>query len=278
MKIYILKLLLPATAIFLLAGCTENATNGPENTAQAPDIPPKSTFVMDFDAFPVEKQMLNKTGGTDKILSHQNWGWAVINVGVWNTFITVGLAVPVAAFAESFNHDPEPQSDGSWIWRYDVKAAGVTYTAKLQATTRADGIQWDMYISKENAYEDFKWYTGHSDFLRTAGTWTVYKDPRDPVQCLQIEWHRNPAQKTADIRYENITPGDPENGGYIFYGVTNDAPLDAFYNIYAKSKDNLVDIQWNLDDHNGQIRDPQHFKDADWHCWDVNLADIDCNQ
>ncbi|MBN2001140.1 hypothetical protein JW935_26595 [candidate division KSB1 bacterium] len=278
MKTNIFKLLIPLMAVILLVGCTKESTNGPENTAKAPQIPPQSTFIMDFEAFPSQQQVLLKSNGSEKILGHQNWGWAAINVGVWNTFITVGLVVPVAAFVESFNHEPELQADGSWTWSYQVRAAGVLHTAKLRAQVKTEGVLWEMYISKQNAYDEFLWYSGLSNYLRTSGTWTVYKNPDEPVPCLQIEWHRNPAQKTADIRYENITPDDPENGGYIYYGVTNQSPFDAFYTIYAKSKDNLVDIQWDLTDINGRIRDPNHFGDPDWYCWDETLSDVQCNQ
>ena len=55
---------------------------------------------------------------------------------------------------------------------------------------------------------------------------------------IGIEWHRDTEAGTADIKYTNIVPGGPENGGYIHFGVTGGYPHDAFYDIYNKGKEN----------------------------------------
>ncbi|RMG31932.1 MAG: hypothetical protein D6732_14145, partial [Methanobacteriota archaeon] len=216
----------------------------------------------------------------NKTLSHQNWGWAAINVAVWNSLLTITFAVPVAAFAESFNHEPEQQDDGSWVWSYNFQPpGGVLHTAELHATLLSDGVQWEMYITKQNVFDHFLWYSGISDFLGQHGTWTLFHDPTDPQPFIGIEWNRNPAQGTADIKYTNIIPNGPENGGYIFYGITNQFPYDAFYDIYHKSQDNHTNIEWNRTLKNGRVKDPLHFGDSAWHCWDIldhQLQDIPC--
>lgn len=112
--------------------------------------------------------------------------------------------------------------------------------------------------------------------MLTEGTWTLNRSPEDPEPFIGIEWERSPESDTGTIRYTNIVPGGPENGGYIFLGTTTDTPYDAFYDIYNKGKDNHTDIQWNRTTQAGQIRDPLHFEDEAWHCWDEELADVDC--
>ena len=75
----------------------------------------------------------------------------------------------------------------------------------------------------------------------------VNYSPDNSYPLLGILWHRNPEEATADIRYTNIVPGGAENGGYIYYGIRDNLPLDAFYDIYNKSQDNLITIQWSLE-------------------------------
>jgi hypothetical protein len=208
--------------------------------------------------------------------SRANWTWAAGNVAVWNFIITVGLAVPAAAFLEAFHHQPVRETDGTWVWSYNVEVAHALHLAELHGKATDDGIQWAMHVSKEDAYSDFIWYTGESNVGGTEGTWIVNYSPDNSYPLLGILWHRNPEEATADIRYTNIVPGGAENGGYIYYGIRDNLPLDAFYDIYNKSQDNLITIQWSLEAANGRVSDPIHFGDAGWHCWDENLDDTTC--
>jgi len=262
-----------SVCVYLTAACsgTEPEETGP------PDIPPLSTFVMDFSDFSLSNPppfSLDRAGWNAAVASYENWGWAVTNVAVWNIVLTVTLAVPVASFVESFNHEPVRQTDGTWVWSYDFRAAGVVYLAELHAKTENVGVQWDMYISKEDAYDDFHWYSGFSNIAATEGIWTINKNPDEPAPFLEIEWNRSPGDETADIKYTNITPGTFENGSYIFYGITGATPYDAFYNIFNTIQDNLTEIQWNRTTREGQVRDFLHFRDSYWHQWDSTLQDI----
>jgi len=78
----------------IISGCKKDE----EKTA--PAIPPASTFTMDFSGF----SNPGDTNSSREVTTYHNWGYAYLNVISWNTLITVGLAVPVAAFNESFNH------------------------------------------------------------------------------------------------------------------------------------------------------------------------------
>lgn len=260
------------------AGCNTNVQPAPDDE-QPPEIPPASTFVMDFSDF--------TAGGAPKLASDHvdpttlqalpggNWGWAALNAGVWNVIITVGLSVPVAAFLESFNHVPERQPDGSWVWSYDVNVGGIIHSAELHALAVGGDIQWAMFISKEGFYNRFNWFSGVSNLIGTEGTWTLNKDPDDATPFIGIEWHRNPQDETGDIKYTNVVPGGPENGGYIFHGITGET-FDAFYDIFNKGQENLTTIEWSRVSKDGRVKDPAHFGDEDWHCWDTDLQDVEC--
>ena len=257
-------------------GCNTGIQPG---DGQPPEIPPASTFVMDFGDFAdggAPGRVLDPNDpAAGQGIPGGNWGWAAMNVGVWNVIITVTLAVPVAAFLESFNHVPEQQPDGSWVWSYEVNVAGVIHTAELHALAVGGDIEWNMFISKDGSYTDFNWFSGVSNLVGTEGTWTLNKDPDAPTQLVGIEWHRNPQDETGDIKYTNIVPAGPENGGYIFHGITAEA-LDAFYEIFNKGQDNVTNVEWNRTTKDGRVKDPAHFGDGDWHCWHTGLQNTGC--
>lgn len=260
--------LLLAAGVFLLSCDKDESTN----PADAPELPPVSTLVMDFSDF----QHAGAAMAPVFPSTRENWGWAALNVAVWNTILTVTLAVPVASFVEAFNHTPQPQSDGSWLWTYSFTAAGALHTARLYGRVDLGGTYWDMYISKSGEYTDFHWYSGESNLALTQGTWSLNHSPQTPTPFIDILWHRNPADTTGDLTYTNVIPGHADNGGYISYGITTGVPYDAFYAIFSPSQANTVDIEWNRETVDGRVRDPRHFGDPNWHCWNSDLQDIVC--
>jgi hypothetical protein len=257
--------------ITLVIGCDKETVTEPKE--EPPTLPPIETFVMEYSDFQNSGSM-TKSAQNQMILSKNNWGWSALNVAVWNTIITVGLAVPVAAYVNSFSDDtPERQEDGTWVWTKNYKILNVNYTAELQGKMDGDGVEWKMYISQENGSQEFLWFTGVSDHLAKEGSWVLYNNPNDPTFLLHIEWHRNYQEETADIKYINIVPDGPENGGYIYYSITKEAPYNAFYGIYNKGKNNHTNIEWSRTTKEGRVKDSLHFGDTDWHLWDSNLED-----
>jgi hypothetical protein len=254
------------TGVFSFPGCKE------EEDKPAPQIPPESTFVVDFSDYPDADTTSYRDMDT-----YKNWWWAANNVAAWNTFIALSMAVPIASFREAFNHEAvyDPDSD-SWTWSYNFWLANVGYMASLHASLVTEGVKWEMYISKDGAYSDFLWYMGVSGTDVTEGYWIIYRNPLDPAELVEITWHRDPAAGTGDIKYMNVEPGGSENGGYIHYGTTSLTPYNAFYNIYNKGKDNLTEISWDRTTKAGQVKDPFHFGDDAWHCWNELLQDITC--
>jgi hypothetical protein len=266
-----LPILFTIGLIVLMISCEDDKTTNPQD--QAPTIPPLSSMIINFDEFPD-----TASGGAreNPIFSKRNWGWAAGNVAVWNSVLTLTLAVPVAAFVEAFNHQPVRQSDGSWLWQYSVTVQEALYTAKLNGKTVTEGVEWKMLLTKEGQYTDFEWFTGFSNLLATEGTWTLNKDPNLPSPFLYIDWHKNVQEGTADVKYTNISPTLPGDGSYIFYGKTNEVLHNRFYQIFGAEENRLIDIKWNYEQYFGRVKDPIHFPDENWHCWDDKLDDLDC--
>lgn len=245
--------------------CSEDPTEPVQN--QPPTMPQLSTMVMDYGDF---QPALAKTDGKG------NWLWAAGNVAFWNTALTITMAVPVAAFAESFNHPPLLKSDGSWLWAYNYNLGALQYTAKLYAKPGLNGIKWNMYISLNGVFDEFHWFTGTSDYSATDGYWLLNLRPKDPVPFIKIDWTRDKDTQALDITYTNIIPDDDENGSYIHQALNQDVPFTGMYEIYRMTTDNLVDIKWNRESLEGRIKDEKHFEDMDWHCWDSNLDNTTC--
>jgi hypothetical protein len=281
-----------AAITLLTAGCSGSINSS--KTSMPPQIPPESTFVMDFNDFTQAKSSLLPVPTPAALLvclknssepafanlnalgDRANWGFAALNVGFWNLVGFVGLAIPVAAFTESIKQTPVKQPDNSWIWTYSITVQGITYTAELHGKYINSGVRWDMFITKQNEYTDFLWYYGESDMGNTRGYWILKEKPVKPNDLLRIDWQRNLADDTSDIKYTNIVPGGTENGGYISFAVSENEPYDHSYTIYNKGKNETTYIEWDSITMAGRVKNISQFDDNNWHCWDSNLVNSLC--
>ncbi len=276
----------------LISGCANNKSI--PDYSKPPQIPPESSFVMDFSNFTNQQEALFQDRQTARLVSFRlsepitqsdasnalgdrsNWGFAAFNVGFWNIVGVLGLAVPVASFVESFKHTPTPQPDASWIWTYDVPVAGVTYTAALHGKYIDKGVRWEMYITKQGEFLDFLRYYGESDLPETEGFWVLKNTPAIPTDLIRIDWHRNPSNNTGDIKYTNVVPGGSENGGFISFAMTTSNSFDRAYEIYNKGKNETTNIEWNSITKEGRVKDTLHFGDTNWRCWNSQLINSEC--
>ncbi len=257
----------------ILSSCTDNST-APE-LEEAPEIPPESTFNMDFSEF-------SKTGGfildgNDADKTRPHFLFSAVTVGIWSAIVGVGMLIPSAAFVHALAQDPVRQDDGTWIWSYNFFAQGVRHTARLEASGENSGVRWDMFISRENGFTDYHWFTGWSNLTGTEGYWEL-NEAEDEKKFLRIDWSRNTANTVATIRYTDIREGAATNGNYIEYGINEDELYDAHFEIYDTVQDNRVNIEWNRTTGEGRVNAPVHFGDSNWYCWDANQMDVDCPQ
>ena len=84
-------LVLGAAAIFIGYGCSNK---NPVNSDKPPSLPPQSSFVMDYEDFAAQQVSRENEVARTSLY----WGYSAVCVGVWNTILTVTLAVPVVAY------------------------------------------------------------------------------------------------------------------------------------------------------------------------------------
>lgn len=259
-------LLVLVIAVLTVAGCS--------GVSGAPTIPPVETFVIPFEDFEN-----NGTGGLVPFETgnQSNWNYAAPAVGIWSAIIRGGLAVPVAAFRTSFQNTPVQQPDGSWVWSYSVNISGSVYTAKLHGQFISEGVHWEMKISKEGEYQDFLWYYGENNLPATEGFWILKQSPAVPTDLLRIDWSRNISAGTHAIKYTNIVPDVPENGGYIDTQYTKGIPYDHIWDMYNKVLDNHTYIEWSRTTGEGRVKNSNHFGNDNWHCWDSDRMNVACS-
>jgi len=259
-----------AVALFLvLTSCETTEEELPESIDEAPIIPPESTFAMSFDDFNDMDTSKNKSLSiVNEIPTYQNWWRSTVEVFFWNAAVTITMVLPVASFVESFNHLPIYHANGKyWTWSYNFKLGGI-HNAELKGFYENDSVVWEMRIDEKMAYEG----KCHKD--RTGGYWLLKKDLSHTDYWLQIDWSRE-NDSIGQIKYTNILPDDTENGGFIYFGTSND-PMNRNYHIYKKSIENLVKIEWNSNTHEGRISNPAIYGDDSWQCWNNLLQDAVC--
>jgi len=257
-----------------------------------PSLPPAETMMPDFSLFAsMSPDGATPDGATPDGGRTQtflpNATIAYLNYIVWNTLISIDMALPVAAFSNSFNYDAEYDAEkGQWLWAYDVTAGGDTYQAELIGKIGDESFLWEMYASKkgDDNFQRVLWFSGASNFDERGGNWIIYRDAMSPKEHLQIDWTKDD-QNSLSIRFTSLADTEGSKtprGSYVEYLLDSDAEFDVLYNLFFVKnndlpEDKLIEIRYNSNSKIGGIRSTQDFQSVDWQCWDSQYKDVGCN-
>lgn len=254
----------------LLFSCGKDDNTGGIN-GTAPILPPIETMIIDFG------EMTKTTKSTHT--PESSWYYSAFSVVKWNMIIGTTSAVPVACFKAAANQTPTQINDITWQWEYSINFENSTYNARLQGIFISEQIQWKMYIN------DFLWFEGTSAIGRRSGEWTFYHSPEFPERMIEIDWESN-GEQVGEITYSYVRELNDErennlfNGSTLTYGLQK-MTFDAYVNIHAydPDSDDFTDtsIEWSRTNYSGRIMAEHVFADNEWHCWDQQQDNSDCN-
>lgn len=266
-------------AILLSSMLFFSCEEGNDTGRAAPIIPPVETMVIDFTQITDD----SKSATTAKT----NWIYSATSVGIWNLMISTTLAIPVASFKAAFGQEPTQINDLTWQWEYSFDGFTSQYAARLLGKIQPNQIEWKMYISKTGtgSFEEFLWFEGTSVVGAKNGQWILYHSPEFPDRTVQIDWKKE-TDEVGEIKYTYVRELDDQgqtdkfNGSTVTYGLQNNE-FDIYVNVHSYNAEasNFTDtfIEWSRTNFNGHVKAEHFFEDNNWHCWDSQGADIDCN-
>ncbi len=241
-----------------------------DKPGEEPDLPPQESLIMDFSDF--DSRPDEKGKGT----TYNNFVYSYLNVVFWSTISTGAIALPAAAYIHLLNQDANYLGDNTWEWVYNFTFNQTDYIATLTgARLNNEEFSMEMVIAEEaNPGAGFKWFDGVVRYDHTAASWNIYKNIASPVKVLEVDWTKDYEENTSSLTYIYTEPGQSETGSSITFGKDPSLDYNAWYTIDLSAE--TVEIQWDLITKAGRVRNEDYFLDNDWHCWDSNLADIDC--
>lgn len=274
-------ILIFSVALLVFTSCDNTSEN-----ADAPNLPPEGSMVMNFEDFNNTKTKSVADFNTKKA-EIGNWFYSATVVGVWNTALFTTLAVPVASFRGAFKHEAVYKGNATWEWKYTVDGFASQYEARLTGELTGNEVHWEMYVAKTGigAFDEFMWFSGVSNVDGKSGYWLLNHSAAFPENMLRIDW-KVENDEIGNIKYTYIRNLNDErsedkfNGSYITYGLQT-GDFDAFYDVHVYNDDQEtfvdVDIEWNRANNNGRVMAPYYFGNDDWHCWNSEGEDEDCD-
>lgn len=267
--------------ISFLTSCEKDPV-APGGDEVAPQLPPQESFIMPFTGFEdadttgfkTNKSPEDKSGPT----SYRNWFVAASSVAIWNTVVGLTTGVPVASFKEAFNHQATYAGEGVFVWAYDFKVAGKTYIASLsgQFINNNQEIKWEMKVSQLGGFNEVTWYTGIVSEDLTKASWTLNHQPENPQPFISIDYELDKTTNAFTLRYTNIIPGNADKGAYIEYRTRPGETYNRAYDVFQVKENNFLEILWDVPSYEGRVKNPNFFKDEEWHCWNGDQMDTDC--
>ena len=265
----------PMIILMVIAISLINTSCDKDPVEDKPVLPPVSSFIMDFSDF---DQL--PAGAKSTIPSFQNFSHAFGNVAFWHRITTITLALPVAAYAQILNQEPEYMGDNTWEWTYDFSMLNVEYKATLTAERlNNEEFKAEMSINKKTLPgKGQTWFDGVVRYDHTHASWNLYKyENITQVKILESDWNWDYETETGDMTYTYVESGNLQEGSFIKLELfsPDQQELDAAFTISLSA--GVIYIEWNRTTKAGRIMDPNHFQDELWHCWDETLVDVDCN-
>lgn len=261
----VFSLLLSLMVIFV--SCNPNDEN---NQDPKPVMPPEYSMAPNFDDFQTEENQRNQT--------IENWFYSAVNVSVYSALLTGSLAIPVTAFKATISQDPFYDTDaGVWTWESSFSANSNDFSIRLTGDVVDGNVDWKGYISSSSSnVDDFVWFEGQSDIDGNSGSWTLFESPQNPSAWISTEWSRNDDQTEANATFTIEKEGE-SLGSYIEYSRNENSDYNRSVEISNTQSGDLIEIDWNSELKFGRVKSENYFGDTDFHCWDENLQDVDCN-
>jgi len=268
-------------AIMIFSTSCEDSTD----VGAAPELPPLSSMVIDFDDFTNAHSTSAQTK-TNAQVANENWLYARVVTGVWNIALVSTLAVPVASFQSAVGQQAEYLGGTKWQWAYTIDGFTSQYSARLTGELIGNEVKWEMYVEKSgiDSFAEFLWFSGVSKTDATSGYWILNHSSAFPENMLRIDWTIQ-NEEVGEITYtyirelNNDRETDLFKDSFVTYGLQA-GDLDAFYDVHVYdfnvSSFVDVDIEWNRTNFNGRVMAPSYFETLDWYCWDTSGNDITC--
>lgn len=262
----------------LILGMAFFSCNKEETLSTAPELPPVETMFIDFSQFDATKSAeFTKT----------NWLYSATTVAFWNVILGNTLVVPVAAFHSAIEHEPVQVDNQTWQWQYNVDGFASNYSARLTGKLQSNQIKWEMYITKTgvNPFDEFLWFEGTSNLNGNSGQWILNHSAEFPAKLLQIDWLKDD-ENVGQITYTYVrekndqNQTDVYNGSTLTYGL-QEGEFDAYVNAYIYNQQQInfttTYIEWSRITFNGRVKAEHMYSDTEWHCWDSDGDDIECD-
>jgi len=269
----ILLSLLLVSLVLLSTSCDK------ENVDNRPDLPPAESMLMDFDDFQSNPTPGIAPGTKGIVYTYDNFVHAYTNIAFWNAFTTVTLILPVSSYAYALQQDPVYTGDDTWEWKYSFNIMQLNYTATLTGKRLGnETFSMEMNISSTSIPGvKFKYFDGVCRYDHTHAEWNLYKNVEgSTIKVLEVEWDKDFETEDASMKYTYVEQGMDETGSFIFWEYDADGtPYDASYTIDLSA--GVINVEWDTDTKAGRVMNPVFFEDSNWHCWNEELEDTECD-
>ena len=286
-----------ALVVFTSCGPEEMITpadNPPEDLSSqvpkvAPELPPAEMYTIPLSFFlgtEGDPDNSAKRLGNANFVSTHNFQYGAGNLLLWNTKVAFKTVLPLYIFAQAYDAEPVPLDLFTWQRKYQYNGLGgktfdVVLTSKYIIEWGKEWeVEWTMTLSEEGGFQDFEWLKGIVALNFSRAEFSLNQDPSNPSPLVYINYEGSldlvdPLQSEVTIRY---TSADPNRSTfkYLEYSSIPESGYTGSYDIKGAEGSSSIEIQWNLENKTGRVKDFGEYGDNEWHCWDEALEDTDC--
>lgn len=234
-----------------------------------PVIPSVESLNFDFSYFEE-----NNTTGT-------YYSYAAEQISAWKALLTDSIDIQNSSLKETSYNDFIFQKDETWLMNFDFIVENIKFTANFFGIIEHDTTLFKTFLYSDAADTTLVFLDGKFYDDSKTGHWILNKPGFDEdtvfteIKFMSVDWYVDSLDQ-KEIKFTDNQIG-LSNLNYILYKDSTDGQFNAYVNIYVSGNDNYSIIEWNKSTKEGRVKDFLHFNDENWHCWDNNYLNIDCN-
>ncbi len=254
------KLIIIVFIFFLFDACTPKEKIPPA-------IPSIESLSFDFSYF------------EQNVVEESYYAFAAERIFTWKELLQDSINIHNTTLSETSYNDFIFQKDETWLMDFVFNITDINYTAKFFGIIEPDTVLFNAFLAFNTdtlLFLEGKFYDDTK-----AGQWILNKPGFDEdtvytgIKFMTVDWSLDSLDQT-EIKFTDNQTG-LSNLNYILYKDSVDTKYNSYVNVYEPGSDNHSIIEWNQTTKAGRIKDPLHFNDENWHCWDESYQNIDCN-
>ncbi len=241
-------------------------------SCKQPEKLPPVVFNSDITAFEFSVFEESSSGGSNFLVAAEQ-------VLLWKSLLNDSISLHKAILKNAENSTLIFQKENTWLSEFVSVSDGVNFLTKFFCIETEDSVLYKAYITFETDTNKLV-IEGRANKTNSSGLFFFFKpgfenDEYTYIKFLNVFWSID-SLNNKTIKFTNNQIGENNLNSFLIKDTTS-VDYNSYLEVYDKGNERICYINRNKVTKKGRVKYFFHYNNDDWHCWNEQLSDINCN-